>query len=269
MPSGLNATAETADSWCSGVPMGLPVATSQSRAHLVHAPGQHDPAVGAEGHGPDGAAVRFEAWPMRRPVVASQSRTVLPPAVATVRPSGLKATVSTWSSCRQRRAEGLAGRRVPEPGRLVLAAGQDRLAVRAERHGPDRGPMRQRLAHRLAGGDVPEPGPSGPRIPSARVFPSGLKATLQDRLGVLQRPADGLAGGGVPQPGRPVRAAGREDLAVRAEGHAVDLAPVPQGRADGWPVAASQSCTLAPLPARTRPRPSGRKATARTLVGYD
>ena len=52
-------------------------------------------------------------------------------------PSGLNATLSTQSCGRSAAAPiGLAGVGVPQPHRLVLAAGGDALAVGAERHAP-------------------------------------------------------------------------------------------------------------------------------------
>ena len=69
-------------------------------------------------------------------VAASQSRAVLSSLpVRTVLPSGLKATARTAVSMPEGRADGLAGRRVPEPRRPVAAPGEDGLAVGAERHG--------------------------------------------------------------------------------------------------------------------------------------
>ena len=70
------------------------------------------------------------------PVSASHSRTVLSSLPEAMRlPSGLNATLvtaSVWpvSGC----ADRLAGVRVPQPHRLVGAAGDDPLAVGAERH---------------------------------------------------------------------------------------------------------------------------------------
>ena len=92
------------------------------------------------------------------PVAASQSRAVLSSLpVRTVLPSGLNATACDRALVRQGRPDGLAGGGVPEPRRLVLAAGEDGLAVGAERHGHDRALVRQGRPDGLAGGGVPEP----------------------------------------------------------------------------------------------------------------
>ncbi len=74
-----------------------------------------------------------------------------------VLPSGLNATALTSPPCGQGRSDGLAGGRVPEPRRLVGAAGDEDLAVGAIRHGKDRALMAQGLADGLTGGRVPEP----------------------------------------------------------------------------------------------------------------
>ena len=66
-------------------------------------------------------------------------------------------------------------------------------------------------------------------LPEASSRPSGLNATLLDRVGVAgQRLADGLAGVGIPQPHGAVVAAGDDAAAVRAERHAAS--PRPCGR---------------------------------------
>ena len=54
-------------------------------------------------------------------------------------------------------AEGPARRRVPQPRRLVIAPGEHGLAVRAERHGPDRVLMNQGEAEGPARRRVPQP----------------------------------------------------------------------------------------------------------------
>ena len=97
-------------------------------------------------------------------------------------PSGLNATldtVSVWpvSGC----ADGLAGGGVPQPHRLVVAAGDDALAVGAERHTEHRvGVAGERLADRLAGVRVPQPH-RVVVLPETMRCPSGLNATLDTR----------------------------------------------------------------------------------------
>ena len=98
-------------------------------------------------------------------------------------------------------ADPLTGGGVPQLGRVVPAPGEDRLAIRAERHGPT----------------VPECARGGPRgrpvaashsravlsLPPVRiVLPSGLNATEHTAVRMLQGLAEWPAGGGVPQPRR-------------------------------------------------------------------
>ena len=71
---------------------------------------------------------------------------------------------------------------VPEPRRLVIAPGEDGLAVGAERHGPDRALMHQGLADGLAGRRRPRAAPSCPSSPVRTVLPSGLNATALTTL---------------------------------------------------------------------------------------
>ena len=95
---------------------------------------------------------------MGRPVAASQSRAVLSPLpVRTALPSGLNATAIDRALVRQGRPDGPSRRRVPEPRRLVIAAGEDGLAVRAERHGRDRALVRQGRPDGPSRRRVPEP----------------------------------------------------------------------------------------------------------------
>ena len=95
---------------------------------VVAAAGDDALAVGAKRHaGHRVRCGRSAAAPMGWPVSASHSRTVLSSLPETMRvPSGLNATLYTvpvWpvSGC----ADGLAGVRVPQPHRLVVAAGGD------------------------------------------------------------------------------------------------------------------------------------------------
>ena len=94
-------------------------------------------------------------------------------------PSGLNATLFTSFVCPvSGLADGLAGGGVPDPHRLVGAAGGDAGAVGAERHaGHISGVSGHGLADGLAGGGVPEPdGLSS--LPEAMRVPSGLNATV-------------------------------------------------------------------------------------------
>ena len=71
---------------------------------------------------------------------AGQARTVLSPLADRMRfPSGLNATLlHRVRVAGERIAEGLAGVGVPQPHRLVVAAGGDAFAVGAERHAEHR-----------------------------------------------------------------------------------------------------------------------------------
>ena len=183
---------------------------------------------------------------MGLPVAASQSRAVLSTLPVTmVLPSGLNATAATsvlvWPSSV---ADGLAGGGVPEPRRPVVAAGDEALAVGAERHGDRPSPgVAIGVADGLAGGGVPEPrravvaageralavGAEGHARDLALVWPCGWPM--------------GLAGGGVPEPRRACRRSPvASALAVGAERHGSRPRPgAPSGSPMGWPVAASQS----------------------------
>ena len=207
-----------------------------------------------------------------RPVAASQSRAVWSKlAVRTVLPSGLKATAITWSRCCMVLPIAPAGRGVPEPGGVVVAAGQDGLAVGAEGHRIDESIVLHGLADRLLRDDVPEPrglipAPGQDRLAIgaprhgmdtlvqglAQVFPRGNVPELgeagmaqsQGRLAVgaehhgpdrglvLPGVAQGLAVG-VPEPRRVVPAAGQHRPAIGAKGHGQDLGLVLEDGAEG------------------------------------
>ena len=95
-------------------------------------------------------------------------------------PSGLNATLYTapvWpvSGC----ADGLAGVGVPQPHRVVVAAGGDARAVGAERHTAHRvGVAGQRLRRRAGRCPRPTAAPCRRQLPEAMRLPSGLNATL-------------------------------------------------------------------------------------------
>src|SRR5207249_1273142 len=114
-------------------------------------------------------------------------------------------------------AELAAGRRVPEPRRVIPTACHQESAVGAERDAHDLSGMPARGEQDLAGGDVPD-------LDLARYLTAGLAregvqgpASLQvpelDRAGCVGSP-DALAHRG-------------ETAAVRAESHIVDWSLVP------------------------------------------
>ncbi len=105
-----------------------------------------------------------------------QSRAVLSEPVSTALPSGLYATALDRALVRQGRPDGPPRRRVPEPRRLVMAAGEYGLAVGAVRHGNDPALVKQGRPDRLARRRVPEPRRLV-RLPVSTALPSGLNAT--------------------------------------------------------------------------------------------
>ncbi len=182
MPSGLNATLSTASVWpVSGAPMGWPVSASHSRTVLSSLPEAMRGAVGAERHTGHRAVWPVSGAPRGWPVSASHSRTVLSRCRRRCRcPSGLNATlntVSVWpvSGC----ADGLAGVGVPQPHRVVVAAGGDAVPVGAERHTGHRvGVAGERVRRRVGRCRRPTAAPSCPRCRRRCGCPSGLNATL-------------------------------------------------------------------------------------------
>ncbi len=120
-------------------------------------------------------------WPTGWPVSASHSRTVLSQLPETMRcPSGLNATlVTALGVAGERLADGLAGVGVPQPHRVVVAAGDDAVAVGAERHAGHR----VRCARSAAGRSGWPVSASHSRtvlssLPETMRLPSGLNATL-------------------------------------------------------------------------------------------
>ena len=111
-------------------------------------------------------------------------------------PSGLNATlVHRVGVAGQRVADGLAGGRVPQPHRVVVAAGGDARAVGAERHAVHRARC-GRSAAAPTGWPVAA---SHSRtvlssLPEASRLPSGLNATLITASGVPGRAAGRRAG---------------------------------------------------------------------------
>ena len=114
---------------------------------------------------PSGAiatAVTAPVWPVRAarcwPVAGSQIRTVpSPPAVASQVPSGAIATAVTCAGVAGEGGALLAGGRVPDPHRPVVAAGGQPGAVRGDRHRRHRAGVAGEGGALLAGGRVPDP----------------------------------------------------------------------------------------------------------------
>ncbi len=206
LPSGLNATALTA-AWCfkrradrvagsvsqiRAEPSALPVITvlpSGRNATVVN--------DGLMRQGPADQGTGRRRRPRARAVPS-------PPTVSTVLPSGLYARSLTRALIRRRRADRRAGGGVPQPRRLVGAAGQHGLAIGAIRHGIDRTLMRQRRADRCAGGGVPQPRRLVGAAGQARSCHRGYTPRLETRLVCVKFHARRVAGGGVPLPRRQV-----------------------------------------------------------------
>ena len=154
---------------------------------VVVAAGGDARAVGAERHAVHRAGVAGER--LRRsacPVSASHSRTVSSALPETMRvPSGLNATLATasvwpvsgWPM-------GLPGVGVPQPHRVVGAAGGDARAVGAERHAGHRvGVAGERLRRSAARCRASHSRTVLSALPEAMPVPSGLNATLDTPSG--------------------------------------------------------------------------------------
>ena len=137
MPSGLNATLITA-SGVAGQRLAdrLAGAASHSRTVLSPLPEAMRVPSGLNATLDTASVWPVSGWPTGWPVSASHSRTVLSSlpeamrcAVGAERHAGHRVGVAG-----ERLADGLAGVRVPQPHRLVVAAGGDARAVGAERH---------------------------------------------------------------------------------------------------------------------------------------
>ena len=142
-PSGLKATASTVPSWPArtmGSALGLAAVTSHSRA-VSSGCGRQPAAIRAEGHGMDGIlmAGQDDGAALGLAAVTSHSRAVLSAdAVASQRPSGLKATASTHPHGRPGRwGRRWGGGHVPQPGGVVPGCGRQPAAIRAEGHGTE------------------------------------------------------------------------------------------------------------------------------------
>ena len=160
------------------------------------------------------------------PVAASQTFTVLSQLPLTIRlPSGLKATLVTRFGVPLERERFLARRRVPDLQRLVIAAADDPLPVRAEGHAATCvlcvEPLeRERFLARRRVPDLHRPVTA---LPETIRLPSGLKATL------------------------------------------TTSSVCPLSVSVSWPVAASQTFTVPVRLPLTIRSPSGLKATLRPL----
>ncbi len=92
------------------------------------------------------------------PVAAFQTRAVLSSLAVTMRwPSGENAALSTESVWPSSFRQLLPSGRVPDPRRLIIARGDDALAVRGERGAVDSVSMAFQLCQQLASGRVPHP----------------------------------------------------------------------------------------------------------------
>ena len=206
-PSGLNATPVTTAVVAGQGAQALAGGRVPQPRRLVAAGGGEQPPVRAERHAPD----RGRSWPVRvrrhSPVAGSHSRAVLSSlAVASSRPSGLNATPRPAVVAGQG-AQALAGGRVPQPRRLVVAGGGEQPPVRAERHAADPAVVAGQGAQALAGGRVPQPrrlvvagGGEQPPVRAERHVPTDRRHAV-----VAGQGAQALAGGRVPQPRRPCR----------------------------------------------------------------
>ena len=156
-PSGEKATAATGPVCPSSVATGLPVAASHSRAVLSPEP-VRTRAPSGEKATPQTRPVCPSSVATGLPVAASHSRAVLSSEpVRTRAPSGEKATAADGARVSLERGDRLARRRVPQPRRLVLGAGQDARAVGREGDGRDAARVALERGDRLARRRVPQP----------------------------------------------------------------------------------------------------------------
>ena len=156
-----------------------------------------------------------------RPVVASQTRTVLSsPAEARRRPSGLKATPRTFPVCRKVWTE-LAGRRIPQFHGPVEAGRGQPPAVRAERQRADGVAMRGQGAEQLPCFRVPEaqallPGAARRQAPPVGAERHGDRMVFVSGEGVQE-----VDGSSSPRPSPPRRFPPRGVGRRRTERHGI------------------------------------------------
>ena len=167
------------------------------------------------------------------PVARSHSRSVLSSEPERARlPSASTATALTATGVPFEGAQGLAGRQIPQPQRVVIGAGEGAAAVGQHRHRVDRIGVPFEGAQGLAGREIPQPQRVviGAGEGAAAV---GQHRHRADRSGVPFEGAQGLAGRQIPQPQRVVIGAGEGAAAVGQHRHRVDRSGVPFEGAQG------------------------------------
>ena len=149
-----------------------------------------------------------------------------------MRPSGLKATLSTDRCGRERRARAVGASRRSTAGpccRRWRTRAYRPSGLKATR--ADRCPVCPRSARPscLVRAARPTGGPSCPSPAEASVRPSGLKATLSNAgpCAGAERPPELPVGRDAPQPDRLSSAGGGQRTAVGAEGDALDSSRAP------------------------------------------
>jgi hypothetical protein len=162
----------------------------------------------------------------------------------------------------ERRDRG-AGRRVPQPCRLVPGAGENALAVGRESDGEDSTCVSLERRDRGAGRRVPQP--RGLVVGAGEnALGVGREGDGADKAFVSLEGRDRGAGRRVPQLCRVVPRASENAPAVGREGDGAVTLLCPSSVATAAPVAASHNlAVLSSEPVRTR-LPSGEKATAMT-----
>ena len=166
------------------------MAASQSRAFCRRCRSGSS-AVGAEGHGERPGPGARRGWPTGCPSAASQSRAVLSWLPVRTRPAVGAERHRPDLGVAQRRPDGLSRRGVPEPRRLVVAAGDDAVALGAEGHRLDPLLVPQGRADAARRSRRPKP-----RRPVVAAGQDGVAVGAErdglDRVAVRQRPADRL-----------------------------------------------------------------------------
>ena len=133
----------------------------------------------------------------------------------------------------QRLAKGQSCSGVPEPRRLVAAAGKNGLAVRAERGNVNGTLVLQGFADRPTAAASHSQAVLLPRAVVRTVLPSGLNTADKTGLVMFEGLPDRLSGGGIPEPRSPIKAPGEDGLAVGAERDGADPTPMYHGLTDG------------------------------------
>ena len=224
--------------------------------------GENRPAVGAERHRGDPTLMLQEADELACGGVPEPRRPCPRIPVRTVLPSGLKASLPHFALVPHRQADGLASGRVPQPRRAVTTAGEDGLAVGAERRAPETAWMLQRRADGLASGRVPEPrsavvtrGEDDPAV--------GTERGRIDMPVMRQGRTNGLASGQRPRTAAILSALTSDptstslSVGLDCNGQDMDLRLQSQGRPSRSPVVASQTCAVPPSEQVNTVLPSG------------